>query len=173
VSGLDPRRPGIQLWPYLVLVCIHLASGLPVEQPLILADEVGYLGNARYLSGVAHMPDMRGTGFYHFGYSLFLLPAFWLFAEPEWVYRAAIATNALLVSALYFPLRFILVSTLGLSSTPARWIAFSCCLYPSLVLYSSLAWAESASCLSTLWRWPSLRDFSPQGPLVTSCYSPS
>ncbi len=143
-SGLGSRGLAGQLLPYLGLVLIHLLSGLQVDQPLILADEVGYLGNARYLSGAAHLPDMRGTGFYHFGYSLFLMPAFWLFAEPFWIYKATIAINALLVSALYFPLRFILTSAVQLPARSARWIAFACCLYPPLVLYSGFAWSENA-----------------------------
>ena len=75
-STRHSRRIGIFLLPYLLLVVIHLVSGMPMEQPLILADEVGYLGNARYLSGMAHLPNMQKSQFYHFGYSLFLLPAF-------------------------------------------------------------------------------------------------
>ena len=55
------------LLPYLVLVFLHLLSGIQMEQPLVLADEVGYLGNARYLAGTAPMPNMQTTRFYHFG----------------------------------------------------------------------------------------------------------
>jgi hypothetical protein len=44
MRSLDARRVGGLLLPYLVLVLIHLLSGLQMEQPLILADEVGYLG---------------------------------------------------------------------------------------------------------------------------------
>jgi hypothetical protein len=137
-------RSGSRLLPFLVLVAIHLLSGLQMEQPTILADELGYLGNARYLAGTAHLPDMRETQFVHFGYSLFLLPAFWLFAEPVSSYKTAITINALLASCLYFPLHFILISFLDVPRSPARWIAFSCCLYPSLILYSSFAWSENA-----------------------------
>ena len=138
------RRTGGLLLPYLALVLIHLLSGVQMEQPLILADEAGYLGNARYLSGAAHLPDMRGTGFYHFGYSLFLLPAFWLFSEPVAIYKAVIAINSLLISALFFPLYVILESLLQVPARWARWFAFTCCLYPSLVLYSNVAWSENA-----------------------------
>lgn len=144
MSSLEGKRLGGALLPYLVLVLVHLLSGLPMEQPLVPADEVGYLGNARYLAGAAHLPDMRGTSFYHFGYSLLLVPLFWLFTEPVAVYKAAIFINALLVSGLFFPLRFIIASVVRLSPRAADWIAFACCLYPSLVLYSSLAWSESA-----------------------------
>jgi hypothetical protein len=125
-------------------VAIHVLSGLPMEQPIIMADEVGYLGNARYLSGTAHLPDMWRSHFYHFGYSLFLLPAFWLFSNPLVTYKAVIAINALLMSALYFPLCSILGSFLDVPRGTARWIAFTCCLYPPLILYSDFAWSENA-----------------------------
>jgi hypothetical protein len=132
------------LLPYLALVLVHLLSGLAMQQPLVLADELGYLGNARYLAGTADLPNLQGKQFYHFGYSLFLLPAFWLFREPVAIYKAVMVLNALLISALYYPLRLALVSFMGSCRTTAGWIAFACCLYPPLVLYSSLAWSENA-----------------------------
>ena len=138
------RTAASLLLPYLALVAIHLFAGLQMEQPLILADEVGYLGNARYLAGAADLPDMQGSQFYHFGYSLFLLPAFWLFTDPGSIYQAALAINALLISALLFPLYWILTSFARLPAAAARWIGFACCLYPSLLLYSNFAWAENA-----------------------------
>ena len=131
-------------WPYFVLVMIHLASNLAMQQPFILADELGYLGNARYLAGVAHLPDMQGTQFYHFGYSLFLIPAFWLFSNPVWIYKTVMVVNALLASSLIVPLFFILTGLFRVPGTSARWVAFACCVYPSLILYSSFAWSESA-----------------------------
>jgi hypothetical protein len=144
LSRLDARRAGALLLPYLALVLLHLLSGLAMEQPLILADELGYLGNARYLAGAAHLPDMQGSQFYHFGYSLFLVPAFWLFGEPLSAYRAALVVNALLAGSLFFPLAFMLRSFVRVPARRARWIAFACCLYPALLLYSSFAWSESA-----------------------------
>jgi hypothetical protein len=131
------------LLPYLVLVFLHLLSGIQMEQPLVLADEVGYLGNARYLAGTAPMPNMQTTRFYHFGYSLLILPAFWCFSDPVSIYRAAATTNALLISSLYIPLYYILVNFLDVSKKTAIWIAFSCCLYPAFMLYSNFAWADA------------------------------
>jgi hypothetical protein len=130
--------------PCLVVVAVHVLSGLDMEQPIILADELGYLGNARYLSGVGHLPEMQGCQFYHFGYSLFLVPAFWLFSDPVVVYKATTVINSLLVGALVGPLFLLLTATLRVPGQTARWVACACCLYPSLILYSSLAWSESA-----------------------------
>ncbi len=130
--------------PFAALVVLHLLSSAQRQQPIIMADEVGYLGIARYLSGTAPLPDMAGSRFYHFGYSLLLLPAFWLFTDPVSSYKAALAINALLMSALYFPLCSILESSGGVSRPMVRWIAFTCALYPPLLLYSSFAWSENA-----------------------------
>jgi hypothetical protein len=127
-----------------LLVSVHWLSGLQLEQPIIFADEMGYLGNARYLAGAAHLPDMQDAQFYHFGYSLLLLPAFWLFSDPASIYKAALAINALLMSALYIPLYSILTGVLEVPRQVAVWIALTCCLYPSLILYSNIAWSENA-----------------------------
>jgi hypothetical protein len=144
LKNLDLRDTGRHFLPYLSLVAIHLISGLQMKQPLILMDELGYLGNARYLAGAAHLPDMWQAQFYHFGYSLFLLPAFWLLNEPVLIYKVAIFTNALLASSLFFPLYFILSSIVRVHERTARWVAFACCLYPPVILYSNFAWSENA-----------------------------
>jgi hypothetical protein len=115
-----------------------------MEQPLILADEVGYLGNARYLAGTADLPNMQTSRFYHFGYSLLILPAFWLLSDPVSTYRAAVAINALVISSLYFPLYSLLTSFFDVPKTTALWIAFACGLYPAFMLYSNFAWADTA-----------------------------
>ena len=143
-TGRAAARAGELLLPYLALVALHLLGSLAMRQPLVLADELGYLGNARYLAGTAHLPDMQGSQFYHFGYSLFLLPAFWLLRDPLATYKAVMVINALLASALFFPLRLALLTFLGAPARAAGWIAFACCLYPSLLFHSSLAWSENA-----------------------------
>jgi hypothetical protein len=57
------------LTPYLLLVTVHVACGWQIQQPWIFADELGYLGHARYLSGTGVFPNMGGATYYHFGYS--------------------------------------------------------------------------------------------------------
>lgn len=129
---------------FFLLVVIHLISILPMEQPMIMADELGYLGNARSLAGQAHLPDLAGARFYHFGYSLLLVPAFWLFANPLTAYKAALVINALLMSSLFLALCGLVESLGWVSKRAAIWIAFTCSLYPPIVLYSDFAWAENA-----------------------------
>jgi hypothetical protein len=130
--------------PYLLLVAVHVACGWPIQQPSIFADELGYLGHARYLSGTGVFPYMGTATYYHFGYSLLLLPAFWLFDDPFQTYRAVMVTNALLISLLYFPVRHVLHAGLGTPRDRATAIALVTCLYPAFVLQSNYAWAENA-----------------------------
>jgi hypothetical protein len=130
--------------PYVLLVTIHVACGWPFQQPRIFADELGYLGHARYLSGTGVFPNMGATTYYHFGYALFLLPAFWLFDDPYQTYRAIVVTNSFLISLLYFPLRYVLHGAVGAPRNLASAIAFVTCLYPAFLLQSNYAWAENA-----------------------------
>jgi len=48
---------------YLALVFLHFLMSLKMRGPLILADEMGYLGHARYLLGKGIMPNMEGRLF--------------------------------------------------------------------------------------------------------------
>ena len=140
----DNRTSNIFLWlfPYLALVLLHIILGINMQQPNIFPDELGYLGRARYISGVAHIPQNIGP--YHFGYSLFLLPAFWLFSDPISVYRAVIITNSLLMSSLYFAIYHISHTSFECEKKISFLISLACCLYPAFVLQSNLAWSENA-----------------------------
>src|SRR5262249_51531603 len=55
--------------------------------PIISADEIGYLGNARWLA-TGSGPSMGYTMFYAGGYSLLLVPFEWMLNEPRAVYKA-------------------------------------------------------------------------------------
>jgi hypothetical protein len=143
LKGRSPVVYGV-LAPYILLVTIHLACGWRIQQPWIFADELGYLGHARYLSGTGVFPNMGTATYYHFGYSLLLLPAFWLFDDPFQTYRAVVITNGLLISLLYFPVRYVLHTALGTPRDLASATALVTCLYPAFVLQSNFAWAENA-----------------------------
>jgi hypothetical protein len=138
------RRSAPVLGPYSLLVAVHVALAWTMRQPHLFADELGYLGHARYLAGTGGMPDMGTTTYYHFGYSLLLVPAFWLFPDPHETYRAVLVTNAFLISLLYVGLYDFLRRVLHASRGHAVVIASITCLYPASLLQSNLAWAENA-----------------------------
>ena len=130
--------------PFGLLLLIQVALALFRELPLAVSDETVYLANARFLSGTAPMPTLHGSYFFHFGYSLFLVPAFWLFESPTDVYTASLVVSALLMSTLYLSLYYILASIFGVTSRLAMLVSFVTCLYPPLLLRANFAWGESA-----------------------------
>lgn len=130
--------------PFGVILAIHLALAWAREQPLYMADEAGYLANARYLSGAAPMPTFHGSHFYPFGYSLFIIPAFRFFDSPFASYSASLVIGAVLMSTVYFSLYYLLAPLLGTPKRVAMFAACVTCLYPPLLLRANFAWAEAA-----------------------------
>ncbi|MGV3489927.1 MAG: hypothetical protein ACO1OG_01270 [Devosia sp.] len=66
--------------------------------PAITADEIGYLGIARFLAG-NEAPNMAGSAYYYPGYSFLLAPIDWLFRDYAAIYRAAGVLNAAFTAA--------------------------------------------------------------------------
>jgi len=128
--------------PYFLLIIIHLIYGINMQQPWLFADEMGYLGNAKYLSGNDHI-RMIGD-YYHPGYSMLILPAFIFFSGPVSTYKAVLVINGILMGSLFFPLFFLLKRFFCTSSKIASITAFTVCLYPAFCLQANLAWAENA-----------------------------
>ena len=96
-DGQQPRPPGTTL---LTILCVsvflvHLIPAWQTHGPIVLWDEPGYLGNARFLaSGFGRTP----LG-YQAGYSLLLVPAAWASDDPLTAYRLSLLTNAVLAVA--------------------------------------------------------------------------
>ena len=93
------------------------------------ADETGYLANARVLTG--GIPgELSQAAFYRGGYSLLLVPAYWLGDGPQAQCRYVLATNALL-SSLVFPLVWVLLRRVfRVPVRTALAAAFLAALYP-------------------------------------------
>jgi hypothetical protein len=73
-------------------------------------DQYAYLGNARWLSGDPHLYLLPESAYYGFGYSLFLVPVYWLFDDPESITRGVLVVNALLMASM-LPLLYLLCRT--------------------------------------------------------------
>jgi hypothetical protein len=129
---------------YLVLVCLHVAMSLLMKGPRIMADEMGYLGNARYLLGKGVMPNMAGTAFYHAGYSILISPAFWLSSDPKRVYSFVLVINGMMISSLFLFLYYWLRHVLVLDHKISVRASLATSFYPPFLLQSNIAWAENA-----------------------------
>lgn len=127
---------------YAAFAALNLWLSRKSLTPLIHSDEAGYLGNARYMvdrNGLSGSPIE-----YYPGYSLLLIPAALLTDGGTSFFRAAVVTNALVMSTLpvllYFLLARLAPSATALQRLGAAAITSA---YPSFLLFGWLAVAEN------------------------------
>jgi hypothetical protein len=129
--------------PYLLLVGLHVALSWVTWQPTVFFDELGYLGNARYLAGRGCPPNLDGFPFYHCGYSLLIVPAFWLSSDPAVVFKAIVVLNGLMLSGLFFCFYHMLRRLFDYPERPAVLVSFVGSLFPAYLLHANMALCES------------------------------
>jgi hypothetical protein len=136
----------------VALVALQLVLSARIAGPVIVADEFGYLGAARWLAGADVVPLLGPSRFYWPGYALLLAPLQALLGDPAEVYRAAQVLNALLVAAHLAPLFALARCVLGLDRGRAALAALAAGAYPAFLLQSGFAWTESlVPLLVTCW----------------------
>jgi len=140
--GSSRRETTLLLGGTLVLLVVRLALARLRHGPILVADEVDYLLNARVLTG--GVPgELSLAGFSHGGYSLLLTPLVALHASPATVYRLVLVVNAVL-AALLAPLLYALLTRVfrvpARAAVPAALVAAA---YPSVTVFSQVALAEN------------------------------
>jgi hypothetical protein len=143
--GEQPRDAGTERWLLLgtaLLLIVRLALELPRPGPVFVSDEIGYLTNARVLSGGIGA-DLLTTSFYRGGYSTVLAPAVALTDDPELGYRLALAVNVALAASVFPLLYLLLTRCLGVRARSAVGPAFAAACYPALTPTSGLALSEN------------------------------
>src|ERR1044072_6837451 len=91
-----------------VLFAARLALSLIRTGPVLVADEIGYLTNARVLAG--GLPgQLEQAPFYRGGYSLLIAPLVELGPSPPFPYHLVLALNAALAASV-FPLLYLLLA---------------------------------------------------------------
>lgn len=140
------RRAGPVVPTVLAMAAVAVAQAWTTRTARtisIVADEAGYLANARYLAGVGEAWNMGTTTFYRPGYSLLLVPLYRLFDDPATVYRAAVVVNIALAAATV-PLAAAVARRLfGLRRGTALAVGTVATLYPPTFLQSNFAWSEN------------------------------
>ena len=136
-----PERPRLVLGT-LALVALRLILALFRDGPVLVADEAGYLLNARALTG-GTPGELRLAPFYRGGYSLVIAPVVALHADPRTVYRLVLVVNAMLAASLAPLLYLMLVRFFRVPRRPAVWIALTAAAYPSVTAFSQVALSEN------------------------------
>jgi len=136
----QPRR--LLLAGTAAFFVFRASLSIPRTGPLVVADEIGYLTNARVLAG--GVPGQLSTApFYHGGYSLLLAPVLRLGLAPETTYRMVLVLNALLAASLV-PLLFLLLTRcFAVDPRAAVWPSLAAAAYPSVTILSQVALSES------------------------------
>jgi hypothetical protein len=140
---LGKRKALLLIGPCVLLALLHVGLALTRDRPLVFADEAGYLGNARFLAGGLPIKLYRSAA-YSPGYSLLLVPFYWLGLSPARTYQAILILNGLLASTQYISLVYWMRRVLGERSPYAYAIAFVTSLYPAFLVQPLLAMSESA-----------------------------
>jgi hypothetical protein len=125
-----------------VLLVLRLALTVPRTGPVVVADEVGYLTNARLLAGGV-AGQMSTAPFYHGGYSLLLAPLLALDGNPKTSYHLVLALNALLAASLAPLLYLLLTRCFSVSPRAAVWPSLAAAAFPSVTIYSQVAMSEN------------------------------
>lgn len=118
-----------------------------MKGPLNFPDEPGMLGHPGWFLGDAPLLQMGETGYYPFGYSLFLVAPFAVLSDPAALYTAAMVVNAFLLAALFPLLYVVLRRIMGTATVPALLGAAAGSVYPSVLFAGNWAWAEPAAVL--------------------------
>jgi hypothetical protein len=90
----------------VALVFVHLWVALHALAPVYWEDEAGYLLNAQTIAGFGETVDLQGMSYYP-GWSLFLVPLWWILQDPDVVYRAATVLSAVFAILTVAPLALI------------------------------------------------------------------
>lgn len=137
----DPARRALVLVTGLAFGIVALTTTFR-DIPLISADEIGYLGIARYLA-LGAGPNMSGTAYYHFGTSALFVPLWWISSEPGTVYRMGIVLTAALAAAA-MPLLVAIARELSFRiTTGVVAAAVIVALWPSNYMHAHLLWSET------------------------------
>lgn len=142
---------GIILLLGLVLIGIYGSNIKNINTVWELADEAGYLCNAAYLSGTDWSDVATTIPYYGYGYSIVLIPLFFLCKNGVQLIRGAICINIICVFILYF-LQIYVISAMfkKLEKAVIALFSFLVCLQPYLMGNSFNVRCES---FLTMWLW--------------------
>jgi hypothetical protein len=136
----NPRRQ--LLAGTAVLLVLRLALTIPRTGPVVVADEIGYLMNARVLAG--GVPGQLSTApYYHGGYSLPLAPLLALGLDPETTYRIVLGLNTLLAASLAPLLYLLLTRCFSVEPRWSVWPSLAAAAYPSVTILGQVVLSEN------------------------------
>ncbi len=121
---------------------LHLLFLWSNRGPVLYQDALGYLGNARFLAG-GTPPHFDGSGYYNAGYSLLLVPIYWVTQQSGIVWATAVLINVFLAVAILLPAYYLARRLFTLPRRQALLVAVATSLTPALLLQPGRIWVET------------------------------
>jgi hypothetical protein len=142
-QSFDNKEFMILIFLTLIIFVIHIMHVYDIDMMFILDDEYGYWGNAAYLSGLNWSDTVSQIPYYSFGYSILLVPFFWIFDNTIHMYKAAIILNGILLSASFLFCYNVARKLMNkVNKYIVMSISFLISMYPTYIIYSHIAWSE-------------------------------
>jgi hypothetical protein len=148
-SSDDPTTDGVRFSDgtitalvILIVTLVHVIALVGNRGPVLYSDALGYLGNARFLAGGAQ-PTFDGSFAYAAGYSLLLVPIYWVTQRSDIVWATAVVLNVALSVMIMVPAWRLGRQLFGLGRRSALLVAAAVSLTPALMLQPGRIWTET------------------------------
>lgn len=126
----------------LIVICFFHVKDL--NGPVVLNDEFGYWSIAASIAGKDWRDFIEITPYYNYGYSLLLIPLFYINLPFYIIYKISIIMN---IGMLVFSFWLCMYCTKKMFSWikihQSALISFLVCAYPSTILQTQIAWTET------------------------------
>lgn len=111
---------------------------------VVINDEFGYWGIASHLAGNTWSGLLPTAPYYAFGYSLLLVPLYWLNLSPTEMYHIAIMYNALFI-VISFLISIACLKKIFpfIIETKTYLICFALSFYTNNIIQAQIAWSET------------------------------
>lgn len=126
----------------IVILLLRLWHISELNAPWIFEDEIMYWSHAANMAGL-NWTEV-GTLWYSYGYSLLLVPLFWITHNTAVLYRMAIVLNALM-GAASFVLGYAIIREADkkIGRITAMLVSFAAACYSAYIFQSNIAWSET------------------------------
>lgn len=126
----------------LAILVIRLWNIADLDVPIVFDDEVGYWSHAANLAGLSWTETE--PAWYSYGYSLLLVPLFWITHNMSYLYRMAIVINAIMGIFCFVFAKYIVQEVdERCGNMTAMMISFTSVSYSAYIFQANVAWSES------------------------------
>lgn len=126
----------------IAILIMRLWNISDLNGPILFDDEIGYWSHAANLAGLSWTEVVHS--WYSYGYSILLMPLFWITHNMKILYRIAIVLNALM-GAVAFALGKAIIQEIDeqCDEITSMVISFTAVCYSAYIFQSNIAWSET------------------------------